>query len=219
MQHLISGRAPALVLALLFSAQGLAPAALAETGKPAAQTHDAENTVYKGYFEDAQVKPRELADWAGEWQSVYPYLADGTLDPVFEHKAEHGDKSAADHRAYYEVGYKTDVERIVIDQGRVAFTRGGARAEGVYEADGHEILTYQKGNRGVRYIFRKVSGDDAAPAFIQFSDHRIAPEKADHYHLYFGNDRAALLQEVTNWPTYYPARLSGAEIVDEMLAH
>ena len=85
--------------------------------------------------------------------------------------------------------------------------------------DGHEILTYEKGNRGVRYIFRKSAGDDAAPQFIQFSDHKIAPDKADHYHIYWGNDRATLLKEVTNWPTYYPAGLTGEQIVEELLAH
>ncbi len=34
-----------------------------------------------------------------------------------------------------------------------------------------------------------------------------------------GDDRAALLEEVTNWPTYYPADMTPAQIVDEMLAH
>lgn len=177
------------------------------------------NDVYRGYFEDAQIKPRTLADWEGDWQSVYPYLMEGTLKPVMEHKAEHSSKTAAEYRAYYEIGYKTDVQRIVIKDNRFTFHKGDTQATGLYEDDGREILTYKKGNRGVRYIFKKVSGDADAPAFVQFSDHRIAPAKADHYHLYWGDDRAALLKEVTNWPTYYPAGLSGQEIVDEMLAH
>ena len=49
--------------------------------------------------------------------------------------------------------------------------------------------------------------------------HRIAPAKADHYHLYWGDDRAAVLEELTNWPTYYPSGLSAGEIVKEMTAH
>ena len=71
----------------------------------------------------------------------------------------------------------------------------------------------------MRFIFQKTAGDDDAPQFIQFSDHKIAPEKTDHFHLYWGNDRAALLEEVTNWPTYYPSRLDADQIVEEMLAH
>ena len=90
---------------------------------------------------------------------------------------------------------------------------------GEYAHAGHETLTYEQGNRGVRYIFRKISGDAGAPQFIQFSDHAIAPVKAGHYHLYWGKDRAALLNEITNWPTFYPAMLDGTQFVAEMMAH
>lgn len=176
-------------------------------------------SVHDGYFEDSQIATRQLSDWEGDWQSVYSYLMNGTLDPVMAHKAEHGDKTAEEYRAYYETGYKTDVERIVIDGDTVTFHRDGQPASGRYENDGYEVLNYAKGNRGVRFIFHKVEGDEAAPDYIQFSDHRIAPEKADHYHLYWGDDRAALLEEITNWPTYYPSALSADQIVAEMTAH
>jgi zinc transport system substrate-binding protein len=182
-------------------------------------SHDKKGSVHDGYFDDDQVKARELSDWEGDWQSVYPYLVGGTLDPVMADKAKHGDKSAGEYRAYYDTGYKTDVGRIVINGKKVTFFRGKDSVTGDYETDGHEILTYKKGNRGVRFVFRKSAGDDAAPRFIQFSDHIVAPEKADHYHLYWGNDRAVLLNEATNWPTYYPANLNGKQIADEMLAH
>ena len=198
------------------SAQGHAHAAgHSHDAKPASDA----KSVYKGYFEDSQIQDRTLTDWQGDWQSVYPYLGNGTLDPVMAHKAEHGDKSAAEYHAYYEIGYRTDVDRIVIDGDRVSFHRGAVVTSGEYASDGHETLTYKKGNRSVRYIFRKVAGDAQAPQFIQFSDHAIAPVKAGHYHLYWGDDRAALLNEITNWPTYYPSALDGAQIVAEMLAH
>ncbi|WP_390920919.1 ZinT family metal-binding protein [Neorhizobium turbinariae] len=175
--------------------------------------------VYAGYFEDSQIKDRPLSDYAGDWQSVYPYLQDGTLEPVWEHKAEKGTASVEDIRAEYEVGYKTDVERITIEGDVVTFYKNGEPMKGSYAYDGRETLTYKKGNRGVRFIFKKTDGDAEAPQFIQFSDHKIAPEKADHYHLYWGDDRAALLDEVTNWPTYYPSSLTPQQIVSEMKAH
>ncbi|OHV77344.1 hypothetical protein LCM4573_10650 [Rhizobium sp. LCM 4573] len=175
--------------------------------------------IYAGYFEDSQVKDRPLSDYAGDWQSVYPYLQDGTLDPVWKHKAEKGTSSVEAIRAEYEVGYKTDVERITIEGDVVTFYKNGNPTKGSYVYDGKEILTYKKGNRGVRFIFKKTEGDADAPQFIQFSDHKIAPEKTDHYHLYWGNDRAALLNEVTNWPTYYPSSLTPEQIVGEMKAH
>lgn len=175
--------------------------------------------IYAGYFEDSQVKDRPLSDYAGDWQSVYPYLKDGTLEPVFEHKAEKGTAKVDDIRAEYEVGYKTDVDRITIEGDVVTFYEKGKPLAGHYAYDGKEILTYKKGNRGVRFIFKKTEGDKTAPQFIQFSDHGIAPNKAGHYHLYWGNDRAALLNEVTNWPTYYPSSMDAKEIVSEMKAH
>ncbi len=180
---------------------------------------EAEKQIYKGYFEDAQVKPRMLSDWEGDWQSVYPYLLNGSLDGIMAEKAAHGDKTAAEYRAYYEIGYKTDVNRITIKGDNVAFYKEGKPTQGTYVSDGQEILTYKKGNRGVRYIFKKTGGDADAPQFIQFSDHTIAPKKAGHYHLYWGNDRKALLDEVTNWPTYYPFQMDGPEIVEEMATH
>jgi len=178
-----------------------------------------DDTIYKGYFEDSQIQDRALSDWEGDWQSVYPYLRDGTLDPVMAHKAESGEQSAEEYKAYYEIGYKTDVERITIEGDIVTFFRNGKPLKARYASDGRETLTYKKGNRGVRFIFKKVEGDADAPDYFQFSDHKIAPAKADHYHLYFGNDRAALLKEVTNWPTYYPSYLNAQKIVEEMMAH
>lgn len=184
--------------------------------------HDeAAEKIARGYFEDAQVAPRPLSDWAGEWQSVWPLLEDGTLAPVMAHKAKSGSRTAAEWTAYYETGYRTDIAAITITaEGGFDFRRAdGSGFAGHYVSDGEEILTYAKGNRGVRFIFKKTGGDDEAPAFVQFSDHRIAPSVSDHFHLYWGGDRAALLQEVTHWPTYYPARLSGAEVAAEMMAH
>ncbi|WP_415127209.1 ZinT/AdcA family metal-binding protein, partial [Paracoccus sp. (in: a-proteobacteria)] len=93
-------------------------------------------SVYNGYFQDAQVADRPLSDWAGDWQSVYPLLQSGALDPVMAHKAEHGDMSAQEYRAYYEAGYKTDVERIEIKGDEVGFHRKDGVAHGHYASDG-----------------------------------------------------------------------------------
>lgn len=198
----------------------LTPAVFAESNKAhdSAHSHSAED-IYKGIFDDDQIQPRDLSDWAGDWQSVYPLLLDGSLDDVMADKAAHGDRTAAEYKAYYEVGYATDVERILFEGDTATFFRNGAPLQARYKNDGYEVLTYDSGNRGVRYVFAKVSGDADAPAYFQFSDHRIAPAKSDHYHLYWGDDRAALLEELTNWPTYYPSDLSGADISAEMRAH
>ncbi|MGG3640571.1 metal-binding protein ZinT [Bacillus gobiensis] len=183
--------------------------------------HDEETEkIYEGYFEDSQVKDRSLSDWEGDWQSVYPYLQDGTLDEVFSYKAEHeGDKTAEEYKEYYNKGYKTDVERILIQQDTVTFFKNGEENSGEYIYDGYEILTYDAGNRGVRYIFKLAEKVEGLPQYIQFSDHSIYPNESDHYHLYWGDDRKALLDEVKNWPTYYPSEMDGHDIAHEMMAH
>ncbi|WP_299260532.1 metal-binding protein ZinT [uncultured Kushneria sp.] len=183
------------------------------------QDKEKEKDIHSGYFDDDQVRARALSDWEGDWQSVYPLLQNGALDEVFAHKAQEGDKSAEQYKAYYREGYRTDVERIEIHGQDATFHADGDTYTGQYADDGYEILEYKAGNRGVRFIFKKTEGDDRAPEFIQFSDHDIAPTDAHHYHLYMGDDRQALLNNVVNWPTYYPADLSDRQIVEEMLAH
>ncbi|SHN23345.1 metal-binding protein ZinT [Gracilibacillus kekensis] len=184
-------------------------------------SHDEETPeIYDGYFEDSQIEDRELSDWEGDWQSVYPYLQDGKLDEVFEYKAEHSDDmNAEEYKEYYQIGYETDVDRIVIEEDIVSFIENGEKISAEYQYDGYEILTYEAGNRGVRYIFERVEDEEGLPQYIQFSDHGIFPTKADHYHLYWGDDRESLLNEVTNWPTYYPTEMDGHDIAHEMMAH
>ena len=59
-----------------------------------------------------------------------------------------------------------------------------------------------------------------APKYIQFSDHIIAPRKSSHFHIFMGNDsQQSLLNEMENWPTYYPYQLSSEEVVEEMMSH
>ncbi|WP_026286138.1 ZinT family metal-binding protein [Salsuginibacillus kocurii] len=183
--------------------------------------HDEESQrIYDGYFEDHEVEDRELSDWEGDWQSVYPYLKEGSLDPVFEHKAEEeGDMTEEEYKEYYNEGYETEVDRIVIEDNTVTFFENGVEYTGDYEYDGYEILTYEAGNRGVRYVFALTGKDDDMPDYIQFSDHNIFSTDSHHFHLYWGDDREELLDEVTNWPTYYPSNMDRDEIVHEMIVH
>lgn len=192
-----------------------------ESGHDHSHAHDEEaEKINAGYFEDIQVKDRSLSDWEGDWQSVYPYLQDGTLDEVFSYKAEHeGDMTSEEYKEYYSEGYQTDVDRVVIEENTVTFFKDGEEYSGEYIDDGYEILTYDAGNRGVRYTFKLAEEVKGLPHYIQFSDHNIYPYETDHYHLYWGDDREKLYDEVINWPTYYPSEMDGHGIAHEMIAH
>lgn len=192
-------------------------------GKEITEEVDSTKTVEKGYFETKDVSDRKLSDWTGNWQSVYPYLEDGTLDSVWDYKAKaNKDMTAQEYKTYYTTGYKTDVNKIVIDgkNKTIAFTKDGKESKFTYKYVGYKILTYKKGNRGVRYLFE--TSDDNAGEFkyVQFSDHGIKSQKAEHFHLFWGSEsQEKLLEEMNNWPTYYPSKLTGKEIAQEIVAH
>lgn len=177
--------------------------------------------IYNGFFYNDEVADRDLSEFEGDWKSVYPYLLNGDLDEVMEDKAENSDTmTTEDYIEYYEIGYETDVERIVIEDGSFAFYyEDGEEYTAAYDYDGYEVLTYERGNRGVRFIFERSDGDEEMPQYIQFSDHNINPTNTHHFHLYWGDDREALLDEVTNWPTYYPTDYSTEDLIRDMLAH
>ncbi|MFC3932804.1 metal ABC transporter solute-binding protein, Zn/Mn family [Streptococcus dentapri] len=182
-----------------------------------------EKTVEKGYFDDADVTNRKLSDWTGKWQSIYPYLEDGTFDEVWDYKAKlNKDMTAKEYKDYYTKGYKTDVEAISIkgDKNQVTFTQNGKKHSYTYKYVGYKILTYKKGNRGVRYLFEAKDKKAGEFKYLQFSDHNISETKSSHFHIFWGNSsQETILKEMDNWPTYYPQKMSGHDIAQDLVAH
>lgn len=183
--------------------------------------HDHNDDVYNGKFDDKDVKNRELKDWYGDWSSIYPYALDGTLDEFFEAKAKNDDKKTKEeYKKYYLDGYKTDVESIKISKDGFEFIQNGVSKKSKYEYKGYKILTYKSGKKGVRYLF-EATENNGTPKYVQFSDHNIAPTKnLGHFHIFFGNEsQEKLLEEMTNWPTYYPKNMTKADILDDLIHH
>lgn len=90
----------------------------------------------------------------GVWQSVYPLLQSGKLDPVFQKKADADKtKTFVEIKDYYRKGYVTDIEMIGIEDGIVEFHRNNETTSCKYDYDGYKILTYKSGKKGVRYLF------------------------------------------------------------------
>jgi zinc transport system substrate-binding protein len=174
-------------------------------------------------FTIEDVKDRALSDWEGEWQSVYPYLLDGTLNPVMEHKAESGEKTAREYYEQYKTAYVTDMDRVVITNDSMTFYRNGIPATARYTYKGAGITPEDDGALWVRYKFEAAGNPpNGAPRYIMFSDHLHAPAKAEHFHIYSSNESFDALMEDTNpvnYPTYYPSTLTKDEIVAEMIGH
>ena len=171
-------------------------------------------------FDDSDVRDRSLADWSGDWQSVYPYILDGTLDTVMKQKAESGEKTAEAYKQSYTAAYETDIENVKIEGNTIQYIRKNGTASATYDYAGFYIRSKSDGTKQARYEFKKASGDETAPTYLVFSDHNISPAEPEHFHLYYGeNGFDALVEEGTHFPTFYPADMSGTEIADEMLEH
>ena len=128
--------------------------------------------------------------------------------------------TAEEYKEYYTTGYQTDVDNINITDNTIEYIVAGESKTFEYNYVGYEILTYEKGNRGVRFLFETNDPEAGDYKYAQFSDHNIAPVETGHYHIYWGGEsQEALLEEVDHWPTYYPTDMSGSEIAQEMMAH
>ena len=169
-------------------------------------------------FEDDDVKDRTLSEWNGSWQSTYPILLDGSLDEVWNYKAENDDSMTADdYKKKYTTAYETDVVTININAPEIEYITAEKPIRAEYDYSGFYIRTKDDGSKQVRYKFEKKSGDEDAAKYIVFSDHNIEPSEPEHFHLYSGNDGFdALVEEGTHFPTYYPSALSADDIVNEM---
>lgn len=182
---------------------------------------DVTKRIYEGFFYFDEVEDRDLSDFAGDWQSVYPHLLDGDLDEVMEVRAENSDERNKEEMIeHYKSAYETDVDRVVITDNSFTFHYSdGNEITAEYASDGYEILERDSGNRQVRFVYERQDDTDEMPTYMIFSDHNINPSKAHHFHLYFGEDREALLNERSHFPTYYPSSLDADGIVRDMLAH
>ena len=103
----------------------------------------------------------------------------------------------------------------------MTFYKNGEEKKFEYRYAGKHTLTYTKGNRGVRYLFEATDPNAGEFKYVQFSDHQIAPNKAAHFHIFFGGEsQEALYKELEKLAYLLPKWLyPDFEIAQEMLAH
>jgi zinc transport system substrate-binding protein len=187
------------------------------------EDHDHGHSPEEERFTVADVKDRALSDWEGDWQSVYPSLLDGTLDPVWEHRAEEGEKTAREYFEEYKTHYVTDVDRVVITADSMSFYMKGVPATARYAYRGTGITPVDDGTLWVRYKFEALGNPSrGAPKYIMFSDHLHAPQKTEHFHIYASDksfDELMADENPVNYPTYYASALTKSELVAELIGH
>ncbi len=183
--------------------------------------HEHDHSKEVSTFEDDEVQDRSLSDWEGDWQSGYPLALDGSLDEAFEAKAENGTMTAEEYKDYYIAGYESEYATISIHDNIIAFTdMEGNTAESVYEYTGYYIQDWSTGTRAAMYRFEAVDKDAGAPVYIEFNDHMIEPEKAEHFHIRMSNESYDAIEDPENkWPTFFPAEYTPDEVCDALAGH
>ncbi len=183
--------------------------------------HDHDHSKEVSTFEDDGVRDRPLSDWEGDWQSAYPLVLDGSLDEAWEHKAEDGSMTAEEYKDYYTKGYKSDYNAISIHDDHIKFTdKDGKVTESDYKYTGYFIQDWSTGTRAAMYRFEAVDKESGAPVYIEFNDHIIEPEKAEHFHIRMSNESYdSIVDPEGNWPTFFDAALSPDEVCEEVIGH
>ena len=172
-------------------------------------------------FEDHEVQDRSLSDWAGSWQSAYPFALDGTLDDAFAAMAEEGEMTADEYKTYYQNGYKTDITNIDIAGDHIAFTyEDGKKVGSDYKYIGYYIQNWSTGTKAAMYRFEAVDRTSGAPVYIEFNDHMIESAAPEHFHIRMSNESFdAIVDPEKSWPTFFPADMTGEELREHMEGH
>ena len=172
-------------------------------------------------FEDHEVQGRSLSDWAGSWQSAYPFALDGTLDDAFAAMAEEGEMTADEYKTYYQNGYKTDITNIDIAGDRVAFTyEDGKKVGSDYKYIGYYIQNWSTGTKAAMYRFEAVDRTSGVPVYIEFNDHMIESVAPEHFHIRMSNESFdAIVDPEKSWPTFFPADMTGEDLCEHMEGH
>ena len=183
--------------------------------------HDHDHSKEVSTFEDDEVQDRSLSDWAGDWQSAYPFALDGTLDDAFAAMAEEGEMTAEEYKTYYQNGYKTDISNINIEGDHIEFTyEDGKKVASDYKYVGYYIQNWSTGTKAAMYRFEAEDKDSGAPVYIEFNDHMIEPAAAEHFHIRMSNESFdAIVDPENSWPTFFPADMTGEEICEHMEGH
>ena len=183
--------------------------------------HDHDHSKEVSTFEDDEVQDRSLSDWAGDWQSAYPFALDGTLDDAFAAMAEEGEMTAEEYKTYYQNGYKTDIANIDIEGDHIEFTyEDGKKVGSDYKYVGYYIQNWSTGTKAAMYRFEAEDKDSGAPVYIEFNDHMIEPVAAEHFHIRMSNESFdAIVDPENSWPTFFPADMTGEEICEHMEGH
>ncbi|MBQ6119742.1 MAG: zinc ABC transporter substrate-binding protein [Clostridia bacterium] len=180
--------------------------------------HDHDHGHEHEEIEAEDIKDRTLAEFNGEWQSLYPLLTAGALDAYAEHEAEEDESTKEEALAELTGKWQCDAEKIAVENDTITFTYAdGTTASAAYTYAGFSPVLAEDGDiASVRYQFTTDSAD--APKYVQFNDHGHEPaEEVEHFHIYFGSESFDALMDSESNPFFVPADWDADAILDELM--
>ena len=182
--------------------------------------HEAEAHNHSAEIHADDIKDRSLAEFNGEWQSLYPVLMAGSLEEYVEHQAEEKGKSEEDMKAEIAAKWNCGVKTVTVKGNKITLTYDdGKTVSGKYSYAGYAVKKNDEGKiTNVRYKFE--SKDKKVPRYVMFNDHGYAPaDKVTHFHFYFGNNGFDEFMDSKIVSYFVDSKLSAHECEDLLLGH
>jgi len=169
---------------------------------------------------EADIKPREVSEFAGEWQSLYPVLMTGALDEYVEYQAEKKSITVEESRTQIEEKWNCGVKTIKIEGNSITlYYDDGTEATGTYEYAGFATKKDDTGKiTSIRHEFLRTSGN--GPQYVMLNDHGHEPaDSVEHFHIYFGDNNFDELVTTTSNPFFVDAKLDAQGCLDNVMGH
>lgn len=169
---------------------------------------------------EADIKPREVSEFAGEWQSLYPVLMTGALDEYVEFQAEKKSISVKDSRAEIEAKWNCGIKTIKIKGDEITLIYDNGKIEsGSYKYAGFATKKNDQGKiSSIRHKFSLVKGN--GPKYVMLNDHGHEPVKSvEHFHIYFGNNNFDELVTTKSNPFFVDSKLDAKGCLANVMGH
>lgn len=166
------------------------------------------------------ILPREVSEFSGEWQSLYPVLMTGALDEYVEFQAEKKSIPVEDSRAEIEAKWNCGVKTIKIKGNKITLIYdNGKKESGKYKYAGFVTKKNDEGKiSSIRHKFELTSGN--GPKYVMLNDHGHKPVKSvEHFHIYFGNNNFDELVTTKSNPFFVDSKLDPEGCLENVMGH
>ncbi|MCR4948654.1 MAG: zinc ABC transporter substrate-binding protein, partial [Treponema sp.] len=161
-----------------------------------------------------------LAEFNGEWKSLYSHLMADELEEYVEHQAEEKGKSEKEMKAEIAAKWNCGVKKVNVKGNKITIVYDdGKTVTGRYSYSGYAVKKNDAGEiTNVRYKFE--SKEKNVPTFVMFNDHGYAPASSvAHFHFYFGNNGFEEFMDSKVNSYFVASKLSAHECEDLLLGH